>query len=190
MLGYDPAALSGATELDSDMAEKLAAMTASMNAMEDLQLRSKMLEEMYRGSLPGSSKTAETKTVKEPGERSPHTSKRKSATVTRAIANGDEELPEDLSMKSRRSITPKEASRRSVTPGKRSVTPKETRSDSPQSSRTRESGSPRPSDAGEAIQSPSVAESHSPVTRENGGGSHSRLDETQEETINNAGEET
>lgn len=54
LMGFDPAtmaALSAATgatgEMDNDMAEKLAAMSASMNMMEDLQLRSKMLEELY-----------------------------------------------------------------------------------------------------------------------------------------------
>lgn len=101
--------------MDTDMAEKLAAMSASMNMMEDLQMRSKMLEELYGraatsaalgGDLAAAATAAATASTsaaasKEPGETTPspapsHSSAaaahsrggkhRKSATVTKSSA--------------------------------------------------------------------------------------------------------
>lgn len=113
LLGFDPNALAAAAgagvEMDADMAEKLAAMSASMNMMEDMQMRNKALEEIY-GRIPASSgfgeSSAPSTSTKEPGETSPSVSKqsRKSATVTKHSNTsnetaGDEEQPEDLSLK-------------------------------------------------------------------------------------------
>ena len=120
LMGFDPAtmaALSAATgaaaggEMDTDMAEKLAAMSASMNMMEDLQMRSKMLEELYGraatsaalgGDLTAAAAASTSAAAsKEPGETTPspapsHSSAaaahsrggkhRKSATVTKSSA--------------------------------------------------------------------------------------------------------
>lgn len=140
MMGLDPAtaaALSAAAggEMDSDTLEKLATMNASMmsmnanmNMMEDLQIRSKMLEELYgraatASSLGGdlsafaaASAAAAASTSKEPGETSasspapshssaPAHSKSKSRKSAATVTKGEpsdtqDDQPEDLSMKS------------------------------------------------------------------------------------------
>lgn len=112
MMGFDTSSLTGAGDMDADSAEKLAAMAASMgsnmNIMEELQMRSKMLEEMYgRAATATTSTSSSTTANKEPGETSASTSRshhhRKSATVTKASIETQQvdEQPEDLSIRSK-----------------------------------------------------------------------------------------
>lgn len=132
MMGLDPsmfgggAAAGGGGEMDSDTMEKLSALASSMgsvNVMEDLQMRSKMLEELYsRAATTGGlsaesstpSSTAAATTSQEPGERSSpsHTRHRKSATATitkpatsTVDATKSSDQPEDLSVKSKASTS-------------------------------------------------------------------------------------
>ena len=112
LLGLDPtaaalAAGAAGAEMDADMAEKLAAMSSmSMSMMEDMQARSKALEEYSRAAAAaGLSEAATSATIsKEPGETSPSTGSkqsRRSATVTKPHNSSDDEMPEDLSIKPR-----------------------------------------------------------------------------------------
>lgn len=124
-MGFDPtaalaaaAAGGGLGEMDSaEMAEKLAAFT-NANLFDDLHMRTKMLEEMYgqmpatslAGGLLGEAAAASTTAVAEPGETSSRSSKsrRKSATITKAQHTnndaGEDELPEDLSIRTKRDV--------------------------------------------------------------------------------------
>lgn len=122
MMGMDPSMLGG-QELDAESMEKLAALASgmgSMNVMEDLQMRSKILEQFYSQAIASSGHSAETLTnstttttasASSRGDiNSPsHARHRKSATVTKpatetaAVDEAEEDKsvnqPEDLSIK-------------------------------------------------------------------------------------------
>lgn len=118
LMGLDPstalAAASAGGEMDVEMAEKLASMSAAGMNLVDMQTNTKLLEELYARTMMGSSLGGEasaapsTSAVKEPGETSPSVSKHryKSATVTKPSSSSTknergEELPEDLSIKTK-----------------------------------------------------------------------------------------